>query len=97
MSSIGNLCKITLGLVVMAWTNLALKQMGPVFIFATLFNFAEKLAGISGGIIEEVEEVGCTRVGGLVIGSTGMKGEVSLSWVGAWAVLSSWSLGSSLC
>ena len=66
--------------------------MGPVLILATLFNLAEKFAGISGGICEEVEGIGCTMSGGQVIGSTGkVKGpsrcfwvEMSLSPVGNW-------------
>ena len=64
--------------------------MGPVLILATLFSLVEKLAGTSGDILEEVEGMGCTMSGGLVIGSTGMvRGELPLSSVGNWVVWSS--------
>ena len=45
--------------------------MGPVLILATLFNLVEKFAGTSGGICEEDKGIGCTMLGGQVIGSTG--------------------------
>ena len=56
--------------------------MGPVLILATLFSLDVKLAGTSGDILEEVEGMGCTMSGGLVIGSTGMvKGRSRCFWV----------------
>ena len=46
------------------------------------FNLAEKIAGTSGGICEEVEGIGCTMSGGQVIGSTGKdKGLSRCLWV----------------
>ena len=53
--------------------------MGPVLIFATLFNFVEKLAGTSGGWLEELEGMGWMMSGGLVMVSKGMVTRVSLS------------------
>ena len=71
--------------------------MGPVLILATLFNLVEKFAGTSGGICKEDKGIGCTMLGGQVIGSTGkfkglssrcLWGELSLLPSGTCAVRS---------
>ena len=73
--------------------------MGPVLILAPLFSLVVKLAGTSGDLLEEVEGMGCTMSGGLVIGSTGMvKGRSRCFWVGvSLSPVGNWVAWSSLC